>query len=346
MKKLLALILALCLPCAALAETVTANGVVKSAEVLQITAPYSGVLLPFEWESGDSVAAGDQLFALDTQKIYAPADGTLVALFAEEGDLAENVLAQYGMLASIEKTNDQLIDASTSGAYADDDNKIIHVGETVYFEQTRDRDNEGMGRVIAVNDSKYTVELIKGEFDLEDQVRICRDENMSSKSCIGSGTVKRAANVSVGASGRVLRCAVQAGEQVRKGQLLFEMASLDADAGAEARINADCGGSVEIACVSGQQVYRGQLLAKVHDLSVMEVVAEVDEMDLDLIRVGDHLTVTMDRYGDQQFTGTVTEIAGIGMPRQNAAYYSVTIRMNAGMELLPGMNATVWLSGK
>ena len=343
MKKLIALMLVLCMPCAALAETVTANGVVKSAETVQITAPYSGVLLPFEWENGDAVEEGELLFQLDTQKVYAPADGRLVALFAEEDDLAENVMAQYGMLASIEKHNDRVIDASTSGAYADDDNKMIHVGETVYVEQTRDRDNEGMGRVIAVNDTKYTVELLEGEFDLEDQVRICRDDNMSSKSCIGSGTVKRAANVSVSASGRVLRCAVQSGEQVEKGQLLFETASLDAEAGARARIESSCGGTVEISCVSGQQVYKGQLLAKVHDLSAMNVVASVDEMDLDRVRTGDNVTIVFDRYPDAELHGTVSEISRIGMPRQNATYYDVTISIITNLEVLPGMNAVVYL---
>lgn len=38
-----------------------------------ITAPYSGVLLPFDLELGDRVKLGDALFELDTAKVYAPA---------------------------------------------------------------------------------------------------------------------------------------------------------------------------------------------------------------------------------------------------------------------------------
>lgn len=53
-------------------SNVTANAVAESENVYKITAPYSGVLLPFDLESGDPVSKGDTLFALDTVKVYAP----------------------------------------------------------------------------------------------------------------------------------------------------------------------------------------------------------------------------------------------------------------------------------
>lgn len=114
MKKFVALLLtvALLTPLCALAEdvetaavsNVTANAVAESENVYKITAPYSGVLLPFDLESGDPVSKGDTLFALDTVKVYAPVDGTVQAVFAEPGDLCEDVTALYGMIACIERT--------------------------------------------------------------------------------------------------------------------------------------------------------------------------------------------------------------------------------------------------
>lgn len=97
MKKILGLLLALAmlLPLTAIAEDttentavtgVTANGVVESENTYDITAPFSGTLLPFTWKRGDSVKAGDALFVIDTVKVYAPTDGTLRAVFVEEGD--------------------------------------------------------------------------------------------------------------------------------------------------------------------------------------------------------------------------------------------------------------------
>lgn len=356
MKMGLALVMAalICMPLAALAEaapesavsaSVTANGVVESENVCQVTAPFSGVLLPFDWDLGDSVEAGETLFELDTAKVYSPVDGVVSAVFAEKGDLCEDTVSLYGMIASIEKRLDQIAECSTSGAYNDEENRLIHVGETVYFEQSNDKDNEGEGRVISVNGSDYVVELTAGDFENGDGIKLYRDEKMGTKSCIGSGTIARAADVAVMGSGRVLRCAVSEGQQVKKGQLLFELASQDAAVEVEsAEIEAPQAGALELAqLVSGQQVYKGQLLARIHDLTALQVVAEVDEMDLDRVHTGDSLVIELDRYPGEQLTGTVTEIAQIGKAKQNATYYDVTISFTTSLEVLPGMNATVWL---
>ena len=356
MKKMLALLLAAALltPLCALAEdvqtpavsSVTANAVAESENVYKITAPYSGVLLPFDLETGDQVLAGDALFALDTVKVYAPVDGTVQAVFADPGDLCEDVTALYGMIACIERALPQVADASTSGAYNDEDNRLIHVGETVYFYQTNDKDNEGEGRVTAVNGSDYTVELTAGAFENGDNIKIYRDEKMGTKSCIGSGTIERAADVAVSGTGRVLSCAVQPGQTVRKGQLLFELSGQDAQADVTgATVTASHAGAVELAAgvSSGQQVYKGQLLASIHDLDVMNVVAEVDEMDLERVLVGDTLTVVFDCQPQEEVSGTVTDISLIGNAKQNATYYDVTISISTSWQVLPGMNATVWL---
>lgn len=94
---------------------------------------------------------------------------------------------------------------------------------------------------------------------------------------------------------------------------------------------------------SGQQVYKGQLLASIHDLSTMNVVAEVDEIDLERVHVGDTLTVVFDCYPQEEVSGTVQSISLIGNAKQNATYYDVTLSISASWQVLPGMNATVWL---
>ena len=347
MKRLFALIMMLCMCCsAAFAEgsQVTASGMVESRNVYQITAPFTGVLKPFDWETGDTVHAQDVLFEMETIRIYAPADGTVGAVFAENGDLCTDVIAQYGMLMSIEKTNNLLVDASTSGAYNDEDNRTIHMGERIFFEESNDRDNEGEGRIISVNGNNYVIEVTDGDFENGDSVKIYRDDKMTTKSCIGSGKISRAADVPVAGTGRVLSCNVKEGQQVSKGDLLLMLAAQDAEPTlASAQMNAGQDGALEVLAASGQQAYKGMLLARVHDMAQLNVVAEVDEMDLNLVEVGDSLTVVLDCYPGETFTGTVVQIAQIGVPRQNASYYDVTIELDIKKQLLPGMNATVLL---
>ena len=348
MKKwfVLLMTLVMALPLCALADEsrITANGTVESDTTYQLIAPYSGVLTAFDWDNGDRVEKGETLFTMDTFKVYAPADGTVRALFAREGDLAADIVSQYGCLGVMERTLPQTITASTTGAYNDADNRLIHVGETVYFEQNTDKDNQGEGRVVSVDGSNSVVEVTAGDFEIDDGVKLYRDEKRGTKTAIGTGTVRRADDLTFTGTGRVLRCAVKEGDKVEKGQLLYELAGQDAQMDAQAALTAPADGALEVLTTSGQQVYRGQLLGKVHGLSAFHVVAQVDEVDLDRVHVGDSLTVELDRYPDTEVTGIVTEIAGLGVEKQNATYYDVTLSLSTTLELLPGMNATVRLN--
>ena len=71
---------------------------------------------------------------------------------------------------------------------------------------------------------------------------------------------------------------------------------------------------------------------------------EVDELDIDRVKIGDVLSFTLDAYAGQTFSGAVTEIRPIGSARQNATYFDVRITLPTDRTLLPGMNATVTLS--
>lgn len=75
----------------------------------------------------------------------------------------------------------------------------------------------------------------------------------------------------------------------------------------------------------------------------MEVTAQVDEVDLDKVHIGDTLKVVFDRYPDTELSGTVLSISGLGVQKQNATYYDVKLSLSTSLELLPGMNATVYL---
>jgi len=345
MKKVIAILLVLLLPTFALAEeTVTANAVAQSSQIYQVTAPYSGVLKPFDWAMGDVAEAQSALFEMETVNIYAPVDGTVRGIFAQKGDQTAHVLSQYGMLAAIEKKNPQIVNATVENAYNKADNKIIHVGERVYLEQVSDRDNEGEGRVSAVSAAGYVVEVTAGDFGNNVSVEVYRDPDCSTKQRIGSGRTTAAAEVPVTGAGYVLHVAAFEGDAVQRGDLLFTLAAQDAEYGlGSAVLTAPVTGAVEPAVTSAMQVYKGQLLARIHDLSAMEVVASVDEMDLDRVSIGQSVEIVFDRYQDETIRGIVTGVSRIGVPRQNATYYDVTISVDSHLEILPGMNAVVSL---
>ena len=336
-----ALLLALTLVCAC-ALAATANATIVAPDTVKITAPFAGTLKPFDLTATQEVAAGEALFEIDTVPVYATQDGTVAAVFAGVGDDASGVIAHYGSLAVIEPTRALYVAADNSQAYDDDENRYLHAGETLYLKCGNEK---GTGRVTAVSGKEYIVEILTGNFDVDDTVRCFRGSSMNNDEETGRGRVTRYADVTVAAEGRIAAVHVKAGDSVKTGDLLFEVIDALSARDASLTLTAPCSGAVTLlGTTSGAQVYRGQLLCEIADLSALELSAQVDELDLTSVKVGDVLTYTLDAYDGETFSGTVTEIRPVGTTRQNATYFDVRITLPTGRTLLPGMNATVTLN--
>ena len=369
MKKVLCLMMAWCLlavPTALAAEDLTgrplADGVVSAVHYLDVTAPMSGTLNAFDLTAGDTVAAGQNLMGFVTTGVYATENATVGAVFVQPGDDAAAAMARYGMLLGLEPAQSQQIQASTTGAYNDDANRTLHLGETLYFKSNKSSRVEGQGQVVAVSGAQYTVDVLAGDFELNESLTLYRDDGYDQKDCVGKGTIVRRDPLPVQGSGRVAAVHVQEGQQVTAGQLLLELVSADADpqafspwvtaqeAGVVASVDVTPGSAaakgaklITVAVTPGQQVWKGQLLCRLYLTDDLEVVAEVDEMDLGTLRVGDTLPVTLDMNPEQIITGTVTEISALGVTRQNAAYYTVHVSIPASSGRL-GASASVYLN--
>ena len=333
-----ALLLALTLVCAC-ALAATANATIVAPDTVKITAPFAGTLKPFDLTATQEVAAGEALFEIDTVPVYATQDGTVAAVFAGVGDDASGVQSRYGAMAVIEPALALYIDADTAQAYDDDDNRYLHAGETLYLKCGNEK---GTGRVASVSGKDYIVEILTGSFDVGDTVRCFRESSTPSDSETGRGKVKRYDDVNVVSDGRVAKVHVKPGDTVKVGDLLFEMIDAQSAKDASPVIAAPVSGAVSAVYVaSGAQVYRGALLCEIADLSTLELSVEVDELDIDRVKIGDVLSFTLDAYAGQTFSGAVTEIRPIGSARQNATYFDVRVAAPQGVTLLPGMNATV-----
>lgn len=344
MKKcILCLLMTLCLLLPAeLSMAATADASIVPAQTVKLTAPFSGTLLPFDVETGERVSAEQTLFELSTAPVYAPIAGTVAVVFATTGADAAGVIALYGALARIEPEHPLYVQADTSMAYDKDENRYVHAGESLYL---KCGDEKGMGLVTGVSDANFTVQILSGNYALNDTVRCYRESNHDRESEVGRGKVKRYDDALVTASGRVMRSHAIPGQHVSAGDLLFETVDSLAKPSEKSTVNAPVDGVVTaLAVTPGAQVYRGQLLCELADLSALELSAEVDEMDVRTVHVGDPLTYTLDAFGEETFTGTVTQIRAVGTKKQNASYFDVRISVPTDKAFLPGMNGTLTLN--
>ena len=116
-------------------------------------------------------------------------------------------------------------------------------------------------------------------------------------------------------------------------------------AGKVTRLNVEEGETVIIGTMNNP----GSLVLTISDLSVIEVVVQVDETDVPAISVGDSATIRIDAFDDAEFTGRVTEIgnSAINPPAQQAAGqqaaidFEVVLTLDLNEALLrPDLSAT------
>ena len=111
------------------------------------------------------------------------------------------------------------------------------------------------------------------------------------------------------------------------------------------RLNVEEGETVIIGTMNNP----GSLVLTISDLSVIEVVVQVDETDVSAIAVGDSATIRIDAFPDREFVGWVTEIGNSAInppssqsPGQQAAIdFEVVLTLDASdAPLRPDLSAT------
>jgi len=354
MKKGFIALLVLCLLAAApalaeddLSGRPIADGVVAAVNFTDITAPYSGTLTSFDLASGDAVSVGDALFQYVTNCVYATEDGIVKSVFVSPGDDAASAMARYGAVIAIETASEYQVEATTAGAASDNDNKILHLGETLYFKTTHGTRQEGSGRVVWRSGKEYRVDLTTGDLDINAAVNLYREDDYTGDSCVGRGVVTRRDPLLIAGNGRVSAVYVKEGDTVRSGDPLAAFVSADATPQAFGdTVKSPVTGVVHaVAVAAGQQVWKGELLCRVDRTDELEVIADVDEVDLNGLKVGDTVPITLDMDETNVLSGVVTQISQLGETRQNAAYFSVHASLPAGSGPL-GASASMYLPAK
>ena len=327
---------------AAMAQSAELDGTIEAAYTVSITAPYSGTVGDFTVKAGDALEAGDALFAISTQKIYAGQSGTVVGLFAEAGDRAETVQARYGALCYLEDDVQYKINATSAGADSDIEDKVVHAGETVYLKSTQNSNREGAGRVTAVSETGYTVEITDmGKINLNESVKIYRDSDHDADSCIGSGKTSAVAATAVNAAGSVLRVCVSDGQKVKRGDLLFEVVpdELEGLEGGSSTVTMPEGGVLlSVNAQSGAQTAQDAVLATYCPADGMKLICLADEDDLAGLKTGARVSVTLEAYPEETLDGEIEKIAAAANEDDE---FEVTIALKGAESLRIGMSATV-----
>ncbi len=351
-KKLLALAMIICLLCgAAGAETVSFSGTVEASESCPVYACIGGTAEDVPVRAGQTVAADTVIARIRTSKVYAPVDGTVTAVYGQPGENAEKVTSLYGAVLYLEGETVYTVSATSERAYDDKNNHIVHSGEEVFLVSRNHTTDTGKGIITAVTESGYTVRVLSGSFFIDDSVDIFRSPGAEATSRIGRGTVGRVAPEAVSGSGSIVSMLVEAGEQVRAGQLLFETVngSFDGDEAVSTEIRAGIEGTLSTVSVQkGASVNENSVVAEIYPRGAVWVAISVSEMDLKEIAVGQKVLVELDWNEDDGvcYEGTVEMISALGTTQNDGTFYQAYVSFEPDEGTRYGMTALVTTVGE
>ena len=359
MKKIFAILLALGMTLAAVPSLAEAapeaagySGKVDYRTAITVQAPFGGILQDYALRVGDTVKAGETLFALSTTKVYAPIDGTVRGLQAQAGDDAAAVAARYGALLSIEPAGRYTVSANTSRAYNSSDlnntNRYLNEGETVYLRSSDDDDRIGEGVITSVDGRNFTVEVRQSNLNLEETTSIYRDAAFTTEQRLASyARVSKAPAVQVTGEGSVLSIAVTEGQSVKRGDLLFTTVTgaLDGLAATSDTVTApvDCV-LLTLPSAAGTTVSKNDVLATLYAADDLWVTFDVDESDLATITQGSKVSVKADAVAQwPAIDGTVVSISALNTGTDDTAQYTAYVALDSVDNLRVGMNVSVYL---
>jgi biotin carboxyl carrier protein len=316
---------------------------------MDMFAPVGGQILPFDWEVGDQVDAGEALISIRPLQLLAANDGIIRSLLAVVGDKAEAVAQQFGALCYIDRTDVMRVRASTDKAYDKPENRAIYVGESLRVYNGKDSDPlYAVGTVISISGEDYIVEIPSDVFDLEDDVKLYRGEDGAYRSGdkVGEGEVERAPLIPVVGEGTIARIEVADGQRVRRGDALLTLDAADAvyDQSAETEVTAARAGAVSALYVQkGQRVIKDQLLMTVEPLDKLEFQVDVDELDITSVQAGGAMQVKVDGLDGAIVQATVDKIDPLGVSVLDTTKYAVTLSIQSPPAgLMPGMRVTAY----
>ena len=325
----------------ALAENISFDGTVTAAYTHEVYAASSAIVEKVSVSVGDSVSGGDTIASLRTTKVYAEEDGTICAVFGQEGAAVDTVTENYGAAVYMEGNVVYTISASTDNAYDSVETKLVHTGETVYVRSRAEESRVGTGVITTIDGTDYQISVTQGEFLVGENVNVYRSADHADEQRIGKGTVSRRAPIAVSGSGRIVSIAVAAGEEVKRGDLLME--TLDGTGSTPVMYAGVSGIIAQLNTEQGSSVAENDVIAVIWPDDAMQIEAVIHEADLAFIAPGDTVSLNFDWNADSGETilGTVQSISAMADADSEDTVFTACIAFESNNFVRYGMNVTV-----
>jgi HlyD family secretion protein len=284
--------------------------------------------------------------------VRSPVKGTVMAVYAKDGDNVDAVMDKYGALAVV--SPDDLLQINVPL------NENIVQGQKL---TVTSGSKSAAGEVVKTDMAamEATVRFDKGDLSAGDTATVTSPDGAS----LGDAVIQVASPVYItGKGGVVDKVYEDAGDDVSRGGNLFHLDGdvlsptlydkIDqrrqtADDLADTKeklesltVKAGTDGVVSgLQLNTDQVVQAGAKLFTIKSVDLVKIDVKIDELDIADIKPGQQAAVTFDALPEKQFAGTVTKINPIGASQDNVTKYTATLELGNAEGVMLGMSADV-----
>ena len=285
-----------------------------------------------------------------SNSITAGVAGRVKAVYAKAGDSVAADMYEHGALAVISLDGYMALELESDALSAGDKVRVVR---TEGKELTGTVDSAEGGRAVI---------LVTDNGPREGEIVELLDAEGNS---LGAGALSVHSPLRItGVAGTVSAVRVKENQKVTAASTLFSLKDTDYSANYQTlleqrsdmedtmvelmglyntgSVNAPYGGSVTSVDYDETMEYEGEIpLATISPDQQMNVTLDVDESNILSLELGQTAQVTISSIGDDEFSGTVTEINKTANSASGVTRYSAVVTMDKTPEMLQGMSAKV-----
>lgn len=303
-----------------------------TGDILNASAKIPGKVLKINVAEGDTVKKGEVLFSLETDQLQDQMNQAKAALEVAKATLNKAVggaRAQEiaGAQALVQQADAALNGADTTKANLEGTLKDVEKQYNDLISQMDNFKNKSTGKYDAnyaieqldsarskgaITEAQYTVkvqgiqQLFAGKLQYENQISQLKGQLKTINAQIAaakaglSGANDKLSLTTEGASNKDIAIIAA---QVKAAQAAFDLAQLNYN---NAQVKAPADGTVvQVSIHTGDVIGAGQPGISIVDMSKLKVTANVLESDLERVGIGQKVTMTIDAFSGEKFTGTV-----------------------------------------
>ena len=357
-------------------NTLSGTGTLNPANTYTVKSLVEGKVLTGEFEEGDVLDEGTVLYTLDSSDASTNFEKAEIAMQQAQRSYDKVVDRQYvraevdGTVSTLKVAKGDEVTSGQEVAIIRDSSKMLLTLEFPAADDGTFEQLDGTVTSVTGTDALSTGNLLTRTVTIAVQnaggltTAQAATASINGVSSIGSATFGYQAErtLTAQAAGTVTSIHVQEGQTVAENDILIELSGDDLtesiqsasetlrsaeislqnlqDTMANYTVTSPISGTIiEKDAKVGDAVKSGDTLCVIYDLSYLEMVINVDELQISSLSVGQKVQITADAVQDKNYVGTVTRVSMKGASNGGTTTYPVTIRIDETDGLRPGMNA-------